>query len=464
MNTPRDIKALGDWSLSEGVNQSIYSTYFHQPWEKIGPGICAWYGTEINRLNTWWNLAMKPWVDYQRKCTVMLQAGNPIADVAYFIGEDTPKMRGIREPALPAGYDYDYINAEVIQNRLSVKDGRLVLPEGTSYRVLVLPPMETMRPDVLRKIKSLVEAGATVIGPAPKKSPSLENYPQCDAEVESLVKELWAGEKIRSITDLQTVLPCGPDVVVPPDVVWKHRTDGSREIYFIANQTDKARDEKISFRVKGKEPELWWPESGKTEPAQSFQLQGDRVEVPLHLEPLTSVFVVFEKPATQDRIARPASQPSIIQEITGPWEVRFDEKTVTFDKLMPWPEHADPEIKYYSGEAVYRKEFEASSAKSDVVLDLGEVNAIAKVVLNGQDLGVLWKPPYRVNMFPAIKAGKNRLEITVVQTWNNRIVGDAQPGATPTVFISYKSKKPPIDLQPSGLLGPVKLEIVKELK
>jgi hypothetical protein len=418
----------------------------------------AGFGTEFNHHNTWWNLAMKPWVDYQRKCTVMLQAGHPVADVAYFIGEDTPKMTGILEPALPKGYDYDYINAEVIQNRLTVKDGRLVLPEGTSYRVLVLPPVETMRPEVLRKIKALVEAGATVVGPAPKKSPSMENYPQCDQDVENLAKELWGTGKIRAVNDLSTLLPCGPDVIVPPDVVWKHRSDGSREIYFIANQADKARDETISFRVHGKEPELWWPENGKIEPAPAFTLPGDRVEIPLHLEPLTSVFVVFDKPATQDRIARPASQPSIIQEISGPWEVRFGEQTVTFDKLMPWSEHADPEIKYYSGEAVYKKEFSMPESKSGMILDLGEVNAVAKVTLNGQHMETLWKPPYRINLSPALKTGKNTLEITVVHTWHNRIVGDAQPGTKPTIFFNRKSIRKATDaLQPSGLLGPVKI-------
>ena len=218
------------------------------------------------------------------------------------------------------------------------------------------------------------------------------------------------------------------------------------------------RDEKLSFRVKGKEPELWWPESGKTEPTSAFKLEGDRVEVPLHLEPLTSVFVVFEKPATQDRVAAPEQKfAPITQEITGPWEVQFGERKVTFEKLMPWPEHAAPDVKYYSGEAVYRKEFEVSETKADTVLDLGEVNAIAQIKLNGKGLGVLWKPPYRMDITKALKPGKNSLEITVVHTWHNRIIGELQPGATPTIFYSRKSGKSTDALQPSGLLGPVKL-------
>jgi len=455
LNTPRDLKAVGDWSFSEGVSQAILHVYVHQPEESRGPGFAGWFGTEFNRHNTWWNLGMKPWIDYQRKCTVMLQAGNPVADVAYFIGEDAPKMTGIQRPALPKGCDYDYINAEVILKRLSVKDGSLVLPEGTSYRVLVLPPVNTMRPEVLRKIKQLVESGAAVVGPAPKKSPSLENYPRCDAEVESLVKELWGNGKIRTVENLETVLAAGPDVVLPAGLVWKHRSDENRDIYFVANQTHKICEGTMSFRVKGKEPELWWPESGKIEAVPAFKLAGDRVEVPLNLETLTSVFVVFEKPAKQDRVAAEHPKPSTAQEIIGPWAIQFGEKKVMFEKLIPWTESTDLEIKYYSGEAVYRTHFDVPAVKRDMVLDLGTVNAIAQVRLNGKDLGVLWKPPYRVAVSDGLNAGQNDLEITVVQTWRNRVIGDLQPGVTPTVFQNRQFQKPTDSLLPSGLLGPV---------
>ena len=477
MNTPRELKTLGDWSFGEGVNQAVLHLYIHQPWEEKGPGVFFGFGSEFNRKNTWWNLAMKPWIDYQRKCSVMLQAGKPVADVAYFIGEDTPKMTGAKQPALPPGCDYDFINAEVILNRLSVKEGRLVLPEGASYRVLVLPPSDTMRPEVLRRIKVLVEAGATVVGPAPKRSPSLENYPVCDKEVEAMAKELWGSGKIRAVADLENVLPGGSDVTPTSRVSWKHRTDGNREIYFIANREEKVRDEKFSFRVKGKEPfdrtqgrpELWWPESGRIEPAAGFKLQGDRVEVPLHLEPLTSVFVVFggrsqesgfRSQESEVRSQNGGGQNPVftpMMELDGAWDVQFGEKKVTFEKLIPWPESSDPEIKYYSGEAVYRKEFELAGTQTDAVLDLGVVNAVAKVVLNGKDLGVLWKHPYRVDFSGALKSGKNTLEVTVVHTWHNRSIGDLQPGATPRAFISRKLGKATDELQPSGLLGPVRM-------
>ena len=162
------LKARGDWALCEGINQFVLHVYIHQPWDDRRPGVNAWFGTEFNRNNTWFEYA-KPWIDYQRRCSVMLQAGKPVADVAYFIGEDAPKMAGQRKPALPPGYDFDYINADVIENRLHVEDGRFVLPDGMSYRLLVLPPSDTMRPALLKKLGELVAAGGAVFGEPPPR-------------------------------------------------------------------------------------------------------------------------------------------------------------------------------------------------------------------------------------------------------------------------------------------------------
>ena len=196
-NTPRDLKNLGDWSFSEGINQFVFHVYIHQPWEDKKPGVNAWFGTEFNRHNTWFD-ASKPWIDYLRRCSVMLQTGHHVADVAYYIGEDTPKMTGARNPELPAGYDYDYINSEVIEKHLSVKNGRFVLPDGMSYRLLVLPESATMRPAVLKKIGQLVAAGGAVLGPAPTRSPSLENFPACDEEVKTLAAGIWKDNKVMT--------------------------------------------------------------------------------------------------------------------------------------------------------------------------------------------------------------------------------------------------------------------------
>ncbi len=457
VNTPRDLKARGDWAFSKGISQFVLHVNIHQPWDDRRPGINAWFGTEFNRNNTWFEYA-KPWIDYLRRCSVMLQSGKVVADVAYYIGEDTPKMAGIRKPELPAGYDYDYINSDVIENRLAVKDGRLILPDGMSYRLLVLPESATMRPAVLKKIAQLVQAGAAVLGAPPTRSPSLENFPACDAEVKKLAGELWGSKRVMTGIDLTEAfkrLQTPPDVVCPGDVFWKHRQDGDTDIYFLSNQAARDRTETISFRAAGRAPQLWQPDSGRIE-AAPFTVENGRTTMPLHFDPAGSVFVVFRKtdsplPIRKLELAKAA-------DLAGPWQVEFAGKSVTFDKLISWTEHADAAIKYFSGTAAYRTDFTVTGLKACTVLDLGTVDAIAKVRVNGQDVGTVWKQPYKVDISAAVKPGVNKLEVEVVNTWLNRLVGDKQPGVKdPVTFTTHRPWNARTRLQPSGLLGPVSI-------
>ena len=413
VNTPRELKTCGDWAFCEGVNQYTLHVYIHQPWDDRRPGMNAWFGTEFNRNNTWFEYA-KPWIDYQRRCSVMLQAGQPAADVAYFIGEDTPKMTGCRKPALPPGYDFDYINADVIMNRLQAKEGRFVLPEGTAYKLLVLPPSETMRPELLKKLSELIAAGGAVLGSAPTRSPSLANFPACDAQVQKLAGELWGKGHVmtdKNLTEAFAKLRVPADVICPPDILWKHRQDANADIYFLSNQKEQPRIETISFRIADRVPELWWPESGKIE-SVPFAEKGGRTEISLPFDPAGSVFVVFQNKKSEAPLCRTNFQK--VAEISGPWQVEFPSKRVGFDKLISWAENADPAIKYFSGSATYRTEFQVAQVAPDLYLDLGIVHSIAKVRVNGQDLGILWKLPYRVDMSSALKPGKNTLEVEVV--------------------------------------------------
>ena len=422
-NSPRDLKARGDWAFCEGINQFVLHVVIHQPWEDKRPGVNAWFGTEFNRHNTWFDHA-GPWVDYLRRCSVMLQRGISVADAAYFIGEDAPKMTGARRPELPAGYDFDYINAEVIEQRLQVEDGRFVLPDGVSYRILVLPPSATMRPELLAKLKELVEAGGAVFGPAPERSPSMENYPACDAEVKRLAGELWGGGHILTGDSLDgafTKLQLAPDVICPEDILWKHRRDGDTEIYFLSNQRDAVRTETISFRVDGKAPELWWPETGRVDREPPFTTEDGRVAVPVEFDIHTSVFVVFrETTDVQERKAPERKTPVVHAELDGPWTVTFPFGKETFPQLTSWTEHDKEDIKYFSGEGVYHATFPAPEAREGVVLHLGEVNDIAAVRVNGQDMGTLWMYPYQVDISAALKDGENSLENTVVNPWTKR--------------------------------------------
>jgi hypothetical protein len=459
VNTPRDFKARGDWAFCEGINQFVLHVVIHQPWDDKKPGINAPWGTEFNRHNTWIDYAT-PWVEYLRRCSVMLQTGTPVADVAYFISEDAPKMAGIRRPELPAGYDFDYINADVIEDSLQVKDGRLVLPNGMSYRLLVLPESTTMRPALLKKVAQLVEEGGAVLGPKPERSPSLQGFPEADSEVKKLASELWDNNRVMTGTDLNAALESlqtPADVVCPEGFLWKHRRDGdtSTDIYFVSNQKAEERIETISFRVGDRKPALWWPDSGKIE-AVPFKVKKGRTVMSLHFDPAGSVFVVFRKNAK-----KPEKQQGKLQEVAelkGPWKVEFPGSSATFDTLSSWSEQADPAIKYYSGTASYRTTFTLPKLGASSVLDLGMLHEMAKVRVNGQEVGTLWKQPYRVDISAAVKAGENTLQVDVVNTWLNRLIGDAQPGVTtPETFATTKNWKVETPLQPAGLLGPVKI-------
>jgi hypothetical protein len=535
-NSPRDLKNLGDWSFAEGVNQFVFHVYIHQPWEDKKPGVNAWFGTEFNRHNTWFE-ASQSWIDYLRRCSVMLQTGHHVADVAYFIGEDTPKMIGALTPELPQGYDYDFINAEVIEKFLTVKDDRFVLPDGMSYRLLVLPDSSTMRPALLEKITQLVAAGGAVLGSPPSRSPSNENFPHADEQVKALASKLWQDPKVMSGIDLTQAfarLDLSPDVVMPADLRWKHRQDGHTDLYFLSNPQATYRTETISFRVNDRTPELWWPETGKIQPITDYQLHQGRLHVPITFTPQGSVFVVFRHPRSADHVttAPPTRALNILQasygtmdgsavidvsarlaaaihhgelhlpitndalgidpapmkskqltvtfehqgksqtitraensqltlplapELKGPWNITFPDRTLSLEQLISWSNHPMPDIKYFSGTAIYQKKFLLSALDAPIHLDLGTVHAIATVRVNGKNITTLWKAPYTTEITSALTLGTNTLEVLVTNPWHNRLVGDQQPGSRPTSFTTTSKITAQTPLQPSGLLGPVRL-------
>ncbi|WP_321571951.1 glycosyl hydrolase, partial [Parabacteroides goldsteinii] len=310
---PYQMKQRGDRFFTEGINSSLLHVYIHQPFEDREPGLDAWFGNEFNRKNTWFS-QMDVFTGYLKRCNFMLQRGDYVADVAYFIGEDAPKMTGICTPELPAGYSFDYINGEVLLQRASVEDGRIVLPSGMKYRLLVLPQLETMRPEILQKIKELLQAGACVIGPAPKYSPSLSDYPAADRKVQALASELWGDqtESVRTIgkgrlfmpaTSLQPVLEAlnvKPDMRVNSGtpVLFIHRATDEGDIYFISNQSETPVDINPSFRVAGKLPELWNPLTAEIRLLPEFTCADGVTTVPVRLEGFESSFIIFRKKGT----------------------------------------------------------------------------------------------------------------------------------------------------------------------
>ena len=486
---PSSIKQRGDRFFAEGINATLLHVYIHQPYEDKNPGINAGFGNPFNRKNTWFS-QMDVYTQYLKRTNYMLQQGLNVADVCYFIGEDTPKMTGITDPALPVGYQFDYMNAEVIEKYMTVEDGLITLPHGTQYRIMVLPQLETMRPELLAKIKQLVNDGAIILGPSPSRSPSLQNQPEADQQVQAMAAELWGdvdGVNVKSrkfgqgmilngmdMKEAFAFINCVPDCKVPEDnsIHYGHRTLGNGEIYFVSNQTDKEQIITPEFRVTGLQPELWEATTGYLRDLPAYEQKEQATAVPLKLEPFESVFVVFSKPAGGAKVNRiEANYPEaeLIADLEGPWTVNFDvaqrgpEEAVVFETLTDWTGSDDERIKYYSGTAFYNNSFNVEKLPENerIIMDLGALTAMAKVTVNGQYAGGVWTAPYRLDITDFVKEGENQLKIEVVNTWVNRIIGDMklplEKRPTWAPHLPYNAESP---LQPSGLFGPVAIKSV----
>jgi len=470
---PEDLKPVADRELSLGLNRFVIHTSVHQPYDDKFPGIgLGVFGQWFTRHETWAELAA-PWLTYLSRSSYLLQQGRAVADVLYYYGEDSnaTALFGDVPPAVPAGYNYDFVNASAILHHITVKDGRLVSPSGMSYRVLALDAnARWMSLPVLRRIRDLVAAGAVVVGPRPVGTPS-----QADdaVEVSALIGDLWDGGKIDSRNSVATVLAKAsiePDFEYsrphPDTTLWYvHRTLQDGDLYWVNNRNARPEVVRASFRSAGRQPELWHADTGVIEPA-AYEIAAGRTTVELNLEPNDAVFVVFRKPATApSRTVTPPVETALFT-LDGKWTLAFQPgrgapASVGITSLSSWSGSADAGIKYFSGTASYTRTLDAPAAwfkpGAKLWLDLGNVKNFAQVFVNGQPLGILWLPPYRVDITPALKPGANRLEVKVTNLWVNRLIGDEQPNAKRITYTSRQFYQADSPLRPSGLLGPVRI-------
>ncbi len=491
-STPWNMKDIGDEAFCHGLTRYVLCFWVHQPNPGDIPGYqWANVGTHFDTNITWWNMS-HAWLTYIARCQYMLRQGRFVADFAYFRGEDIPGFiapRNLQPPMRPAGFDYDALDAQVLLHRTAAKDGRLVLPDGMSYRYLVLPHDAScsVSPVVLQKIKELAEAGVTVIGPRPAAAVGLTNYPRSDEQVKKLANALWTAEATtsgqhkvgsgrviwgHSLANVVQRDRLAPDVEFrdaspQAKLDWIHRRDGDCEIYFLSNQSATTATAEVVFRTGGKRPELWDAITGRIRDLPDWREKDGRTAVPLTFTPRESYFVVFRKKAQagSSKVAENFPELKPLAEITGPWKVSFDPKwggpeSVVFETLESWTKRPEEGIRYYSGTATYRQTFDlpetSRGGNARIYLDLGKVKNLATVRLNGKDLGVVWTAPWRVDITGAVKPTGNRLEIDVVNLWPNRLIGDAALPAekryTVTNVQTYKKDSPLLE---SGLLGPV---------
>jgi len=482
--SPSTLKPTADQELLNGINRFVIHESAHQPLTgpHTAPGLTLGpFGQWFNRNETWAEQA-KPWIDYLARSSYLLQQGHFGADLVYFYGEDSnlTAIFNDKAPEIPAGYGFDYINADGLIHELSVANGNIVTKSGMSYKVLGLDAYaKHMSLPVLRAIHKLVEQGAIVAGAKPVDDPSLADDA---AEFNKLNSDLFgdgSGEHTvgkgkvyagQNLTDVFASLKLKPDFdYSKPEsdsrLLFVHRKLADGDLYFVDNRGDHDATVDASFRVTGKQPELWHPENATSEPV-SFKIADGQTTLPLHLEPWGTVFVIFRRATKETAHTLPRITETDLATVDGSWKVSFTPDmgapaSTTFDKLISWSDSSDAGVKYYSGTGTYTKTIEAKGdwikKGEHVWLDLGDVKNIAEVTVNGKSLGEVWHAPYRVDVTKALKTGANEVEIKVQNAWVNRIIGDQQPGATKYTMEDVKPYKANSPLLPSGLIGPVKL-------
>ena len=501
---PGDLKPTADRAFCEGLNRINFHTWPHTPPEAGTPGWVYAFGTLINEHRIWWPMA-KPWMEYLGRCSFMLQQGDFVGDVLYYYGDSVPNFVPAKraEPGPGPGYDYDVTNTEVLLESLGVEDGKLVLPHGPSYEVLVLPDADHMQPEVLEKLEVLVSEGATMAGPKPVRSHGLLDWEERDRQVRLLADRLWGdprggrtwndfgkgrvyhGRDVRSILLEKGIRPDFDFVGNAENraLDFIHRKLEGVDLYFIRNTTADPIFGTSIFRRQGKEVWCWDPATGTMYRSLTSSGRQGTTRLALTLDPYGSLFVVFsggpekdsreqvtvdgerifplENPLApgfnpfrvengemiflepgdytiggRDRSAKKilAVQP-VGYSLEGPWRIFFPENSggrgwVEFDSLVFWNQREEDPIRFFSGIATYEKEFELPEKFTEpgrrLFLEFGQVVEAAHIYLNDIDLGISWKPPFRVEITEAVSPGKNLLKVEVANTWANGLAGDAR--------------------------------------
>lgn len=489
--TPATLKTLLDRNYALGINRIFYHVNAHNPYLDKKPGMTLdGIGLFFQRDNTWYGDGGKALTDYMRRCQALLQYGSPVIDIAVFTGEEMPRRAILPDrlvPSLPGifgaervesertrlanvgqplrvkpvgvshsanmadpekwinpmrGYNYDSMNKDALLRLATVKNGRIEMPGGSSYRVLVLPlahqlmPDTTLSPEVRSKVDEMIKAGVIV--------PELP-YVKDDFGAYGLDR----------------------DVVLPENVAWTHRrnNEDNVDLYFISNQEETPREFTASFRVAGRVPELWDPMTGEIDRNLDWKTVDSRTEVKMDLAGAGSAFIVFSQPTEATAGTAPVRNEK--QELlnTGKWNVKFSTtgREIVSDTLFDWTSSEYNDVKYYSGTATYTTTFKAPKfGKNDrVMLDLEGLHDVATVVVNGKECGIVWTAPYQVDITDAVKKGKNNLSIAVTNTWANALLG-ADEGNAPFdgIWTNGKYRRAEKTLIPAGLTGPLKLTVI----
>lgn len=525
---PGSMKNQGDWAFATGINRFVYHTFQNQflpdslrPGATMGP-----YGVHWDRNQTWWPM-VDSYHDYVSRCQYILQQGRTVADVLYLTPEGSPHVFRPPSSAMDGdvvipdrkGYNFDGCAPGQLY-KASVQNGLIVFPGGASYKLLVLPAVKTMTPALLQKITALVNDGAVVVGAPPSNSPGLSGYPMCDVQVATMAKTLWGslqepaqqtehvygkgkmiwgGELDKQINDLYPeydltanllkAMNVEQDFAANGQLRYTHRVVNGEDIYFVSNRTGETVETTASFRSIVGKPQLWDPITTGVKNLPEYTVNGAVTAVPLKFDAYQSYFIVFAKNGPASSNTKNFAQAKVVKTLTGPWQVSFDPKwggpkQIQFNELKDWTQRPEDGIKHYSGTAVYHKAFDLPKniivqKNKKISLDLGEVSNMARVKVNGKDVGVIWTAPWKIDISTAGLKTHNQLEIEVVNLWANRLIGDAKiPGdgikgdnlwpewlvkgqsrtSRRFTFTTYEFYTKDSPLLKSGLVGPVTIQ------
>lgn len=480
---PSMAKITGDKAWAAGINEFMFHRFAHQANPNVKPGMTMnRWGFHFDRTQTWWENAGADWFKYIARGSYLLRQGVPVSDMLVYIGEGSPNSIVERIDLgadFPVGINYDCVNTDVLKNRIEVKDGKMVLPEGTTYKMLVLKNCEKISLETLKRIHQLSKEGVAIVGTKPVKIAGYISSQADGLAFQKLVNEIW--ERSNTYADfnwgkiLKTEkLSSDFQIVGRDDITFMHRKVEGTDVYFSYNPDSVARQFEVSFRINGKIPELWNPMTGTIKKLGNFTQSGDQTKVSVTLDAEESMFIVFSEPSiglasvlssesepfsatylldgdnnlfleasknglykattsTNQKVKFDVNTIPLPIKIQGAWNVEFLKKNDyeakhTFNKLSDWKDSPVDEIQHYSGTAIYRKAFTLSKTQlvkdQHYILDLGDVKIVAAVKLNGSDVGIDWMPPFELDITKYLKVGENQLEIELTNQWSNRLIGD----------------------------------------
>jgi hypothetical protein len=467
-DAPHALKQHVDRAFCEGLNSVTFHTFANTRPEHGLPGRAYHAGSDINPMTTWWQQAA-PFMEYLARCSSLLRQGLFAADVAWYYGDKAPNFfpEYQKDPGSPevnglsAGYDFDVINTDVLLNRMDVSGGNLRLPDGLTYKLLVLPDISDIPADVVTKVESLIAAGARVLIQNPAIAQSIQGAALSDMSIDDALRKMSVAEDFIGDSDKLDFI---------------HRKIGESEVYFVRNKTDEALSETCEFRATSSQPEYWDPVTTQQYRFADATASNGRTTLNLNLPAYGSCFIVF---GTESReLPKYYGRHEIhAKEVKGPWSLSFPKNwgapsAVTLNELKSWSDHELEGIRHFSGTATYENSFvlskKAEQGDAVVSLDLGEVLDVAEVFINGMSAGVLWTKPFRIDIHDFVKVGANTVQIKITNMWINRLTGDlglpperrfCQTNRPPESRYYSEAGDETYRVQRAGLIGPVTLEI-----